>query len=87
MGTQRYLAESIMEHFLVTEDEAYRLAVLVEGAEFIGDDIADAVYPLPAEGDLTRALEQLRSVHELLGDRIAALDVAFSGLSKRRTRK
>jgi hypothetical protein len=76
------MAEAIMAHFLVTEDHAYRLALLVEAVE-IGDDLSDAVFPLHSDGDLVTALGNLATVHHRLGNAITQLSDQFSALERR----
>jgi hypothetical protein len=82
MGSQRYLAEALMKHFVIPQDQAYQLARLIEDVQ-VGDDVSDAVYPIEQSGNVEAAISQLTSIHAQLGSRIIRLGVAAGKLEKR----
>lgn len=82
MGSQRYLAESLMRHFNITEDNAYQLTTFVESVQ-VGNELVDAVYPLTYAGDIQGSIRELTRIHALLGDNIRSLNQEFSALEPR----
>lgn len=86
MGSGRRLAEALMEHFVISESEAWKLVPLIEDIQFGGDALSDAVWPLEECGDTGRALQQLEQFHQKLGEQIEQLRTATSQLTPRRSR-
>ena len=85
MGHQRYLAESLMEHFLLTEDEAYRLTPLIEKVEYAGDDFSDAIWNITEHGNLEEApLSVARKVLGEIGTNIDSLERELKDVRKRK---
>ncbi len=84
MGSARRIAEGLMEHFLLTEEEAYAKVKYVEAVD-LGDEIHDMLTLLVDEGDLDECLQGLIDlIHQLANARIDLM-AAFSGVKKRRT--
>jgi hypothetical protein len=82
MRSRRYLAEAIMEHWLVVDDEAYKLASLVQNVQR-GDDLNDAVWHLAHNDDLPGALAKMRAIRDEITDAIDTVEEGFTPLLKR----
>lgn len=75
-----------MEHFVISEDDAWKLVPLIEDIQFSGDALSDAVWPLEDRGDTATALSQLEQFHQKLSEQIEQLRTATSQLTPRRSR-
>lgn len=85
MGSQRRIAEVLMQHFLLTEEQAWDKIKYIEAiGDSVCDELAAAIFPLLDEGDLEQALRDIREVRDRLNNSILNLQAAFTGVEKRR---
>lgn len=83
MGYQRGIAEALMEHFVLTKDEAWDKVKYVEATQ-LGDELSDTIQYLLQDGELDETLEGLENLLHQLANARMNLMAAFSGVKKRK---
>lgn len=83
MGSQRRIAQSLMDHFELTEEEAYSKVRWIEEVTSHQDEVTAAIWPLIHDGDVDEALSDLRSLCHRLSNSTMNLQAAFTGVKRR----
>ncbi len=78
------MAESLMDHFLLTEEEAYSKVRWIEAVTDLEDEIEESIrYLIDDEGNLEETLSALIEVQQRLANARLNLQAAFAGVRKR----
>jgi archaellum component FlaC len=82
MGSQHRTAKSLMEQFVLSEEEAYEKARWIEAVS-PDDEVSDALHQLMEDGDIDETLADLQRVAHNFSNSIMNLSAAFAGVKKR----